>query len=59
MGMKITLEQNAMAVTECADSINDKFYGSGVVADIVQHSNAKKYSGDSATMTTAKCDGKR
>ena len=42
MGMKITLEQNAMAVTECADSINDKFYGSGVVADIVQHSNAKK-----------------
>ena len=42
--MKITLEQNAMAVTECADSINDKFYGSGVVADIVQHSNAKKYS---------------
>lgn len=42
--MKITLEQNAAAVTECADAINDKFSGSGISADIVQHSNAKKYS---------------
>jgi NADH:ubiquinone oxidoreductase subunit C len=44
MGMKITLEQNAVAVTECADAINDRFSGSGVNADIIQHSNAKKYS---------------
>ena len=44
MGMKITLEQNAVAVTECADAINDRFSGSGINADIIQHSNAKKYS---------------
>ena len=37
-------EQNAVAVTECADAINDRFSGSGVNADIIQHSNAKKYS---------------
>ena len=42
--MKITLEQNAVAVTECADAINDRFSGSGINADIIQHSNAKKYS---------------
>ena len=44
MGMTITLEQNAIAVTECADAINDRFSGSGINADIIQHSNAKKYS---------------
>ena len=44
MGMAITLEQNAVAVTECADAINDRFSGSGINADIIQHSNAKKYS---------------
>jgi len=44
MGMAITLEQNAIAVTECADAINDRFSGSGINADIIQHSNAKKYS---------------
>ena len=44
MGMKITLDQNAIAVTECADKINDRFSGSGINADIIQHSNAKKYS---------------
>ena len=44
MGMAITLEQNAAAVTECADAINDRFSGSGINADIIQHSNAKKYS---------------
>ena len=44
MGMSITLEQNAIAVTECADAINDRFSGSGINADIIQHSNAKKYS---------------
>ncbi|MGB0475137.1 MAG: NADH-quinone oxidoreductase subunit C [Candidatus Poseidoniaceae archaeon] len=44
MGMAITLEQNAEAVTECADAINDRFSGSGINADIIQHSNAKKYS---------------
>ena len=44
MGIKITLEQNAVAVTECADAINDRFSGSGINADIIQHSNAKKYS---------------
>jgi hypothetical protein len=44
MGMSITLEQNAIAVTQCADAINDKFGGTGINADIVQHSNAKKYS---------------
>ena len=44
MGMSITLKQNAIAVTECADAINDRFSGSGINADIIQHSNAKKYS---------------
>ena len=44
MGMAITLEQNAAAVSECADAINDRFSGSGINADIIQHSNAKKYS---------------
>ena len=44
MGMAITLEQNAIAVTECADAINDRFSGRGINADIIQHSNAKKYS---------------
>ena len=44
MGLKITLDQNAIAVTECADKINDRFSGSGINADIIQHSNAKKYS---------------
>ena len=44
MGMAITLEQNAAAVTECADAINDRFSGSGINADIIQHSNAKKFS---------------
>ena len=44
MGMAITLEQNAVAVTECADAINDRFNGSGINANIIQHSNAKKYS---------------
>ena len=44
MGMAISLEQNAVAVTECADAINDRFSGSGINADIIQHSNAKKYS---------------
>ena len=44
MGMAITLEQNTIAVTECADAINDRFSGSGINADIIQHSNAKKYS---------------
>ena len=44
MGMAITLEQNAAAVTECADAINARFSGRGINADIIQHSNAKKYS---------------
>ena len=44
MGMSITLEQNTVAVTECADAINNRFSGSGINADIIQHSNAKKYS---------------
>ena len=44
MGMAITEQQNAEAVTTCADAINDRFSGSGIIANIGQHSNAKKYS---------------
>ena len=44
MGMAIPLKQTAVAVTECADAINARFSGSGINADIIQHSNAKKYS---------------
>ena len=39
----ISVEQNTSAAESCLAAINDRFGGSGIVASIENHSNAKKY----------------
>ena len=43
MGTSITVTQNSEAANECLDAINSRFSGSGIVASIEHHSNAKKF----------------
>ena len=43
LGTTVTLSQNEDAANECLEAINSRFSGSGVVASVERHSNAKKY----------------
>ena len=43
LGTTVTLSQNEAAANDCLAAINDRFSGSGVVASVERHSNAKKY----------------
>ena len=41
MGTTITASQNIEAANECLEAINARFSGSGIVASVEHHSNAK------------------
>ena len=42
-GTTVTLSLIEEAANECLEAINSRFSGSGVVASVERHSNAKKY----------------